>query len=81
MEDLIERDRDPQYARLLAFLGLEDDPAMRAYFDSEITPGRAHIGRWRSDVPAERLESFQAHYRELADGLRARGRPYLAEAV
>ena len=81
MENLIEHDREREYARLLAFMGLEDHPAMRAYFDSDLTPERAHIGRWRSEVPAERLESFQAHYLQLAERLRARHGPYFAGAV
>ncbi len=34
MESLVEAERDREYARLLAFLGLEDDAAMREYFDS-----------------------------------------------
>ena len=79
MEDLLTRDRDRQYARLLAFLDLPDDPAMRAYFDASLTPERAHIGRWREDVPAERRAAFDAHYQRLAAGLRARGRPVAAD--
>ncbi len=75
MEDLLTRDRDQQYARLLTFLDVEDAPAMRAYFDASLTPERAHIGRWRQDVPAERLPAFDAHYQRLAAGLRERGRP------
>ena len=80
MEDLIERDRDRQYGRLLAFLDLEDDAGMRAYFDSQITPERAHIGRWRTEVPADRLASFEAHYRKLVEVLGARRRPYFDDA-
>lgn len=80
MERLIEHDRDRELTRLLDFLGLDDDPDMRAYFASDLTPARAHIGRWRHDVPAERLAAFDAHYQRLASGLIARGRDYMADA-
>ena len=81
MESLVEWERDREYARLLAFLGLLDDTGMRDYFSSLVTPQRAHIGRWRDDVPAERLARFEAHHRRLAEGLLKRGRPYVADGM
>jgi hypothetical protein len=69
MESLLVDDRDGEYARLLDFVGLTDDPAMRAYFEAQMTAERAHIGRWRTDVPADRLAAFEAHYTELAASL------------
>jgi hypothetical protein len=78
MEELVERDREREYRRLLAFFGLQDDPSTHAYFDSDITPEKAHIGRWRHDVPPERQAAFDAHYHRLADELIQRGRPYVA---
>ena len=79
MESLVEADRDRQYARILAFLGLEDDAAMRAYFDGGVTADRAHIRRWLHDVPPERLDAFEAHHQRLAADLVARGRAYVVE--
>jgi hypothetical protein len=76
IEDLIERDRDREYQRLLAFLGLDDEPAMREHFTERVTPSRMHTGRWRHEVPPERLVAFDAHHARLAEQLRARGRPY-----
>lgn len=76
MEDLISRDRDAQYGRLLGILGVDDDPAMRAYFEEHVSEARSHIGRWRADVPVERLASFAAHHERLAAELRAHRRPY-----
>lgn len=75
LEDLVERDRETQLARLCAFVGLDIDPAMRAYFDSDVTAGRAHVGRWRGDIPSDRLPEFEAQYDALVERLRARGRP------
>ncbi len=74
MEDLIAGDREREYARLLAFLGIDDDPAMRRYFDTSVIPDRAHIGRWREQVPPERRGAFEAHYEALVEGMRSRGR-------
>jgi hypothetical protein len=78
MEDLVLHDREAQYARLLAFLGVEDDPTMRTFFDTRMTADMAHAGRWREDVPAARLPEFEGHYERLAAGLAERGRPYRA---
>jgi hypothetical protein len=79
LEDLVKHDRERQYARLLEFLGIDDDPAMRAFFETSMTPERAHIGRWREDVPPERMARFVEHHRRLAERLAARGFPYRPE--
>jgi Sulfotransferase family len=76
LEDLVARDRDRQYSRLLEFAHLDDDPAMHGFFADVIDPRAAHIGRWISDVPSERRRAFHAHYARLVAELVARGRPY-----
>jgi hypothetical protein len=75
LEDLVGPAREQELARICAFAGLDLDPAMRAYFESQITAQRAHIGRWRADIPAERLPSFEAHHETLVERLRRQGRP------
>jgi Sulfotransferase family len=77
MEDLVARNRDREYRRLLEFLDLADDAAMHRYFDENVTGDRSHMGRWRQDIPAERLAAFEAHHERLAADLRRRGRPYV----
>jgi hypothetical protein len=72
MESLLLLDRDETYRRLLEFVGLSDDPAIRAFFDEKVSGDRAHIARWRHDVPDEMRASFLAAYREAAEGLGAR---------
>jgi Sulfotransferase family len=76
LEALVAHARDAEYARLITGVGLEDDPAMRSYFDREITPERAHLGRWRQDVPAEDRRAFGERYAALASGIRQRGDAY-----
>ncbi len=76
LESLVAHARDAEYARLIAGVGLDDDPAMRGYFDLEITPERAHLGRWRRDVPADDRAAFNARYAALASAIRLRGGAY-----
>jgi hypothetical protein len=75
-EDLYVRERQRDFPRLLEFTGLTEDPAVRAFFESETPADRAHAGRWRSGVPPERLAAFEEHHDRLAADLLARGRPY-----
>ena len=76
MEDLFVRDRERSLERLLAHVGLSGDPAIRRHFDEETTAGRAHAGRWRQLVPAERVAAFDAHHARAAREFAKRGRPY-----
>jgi hypothetical protein len=76
MEDLTRRHREREYRRLLDFLGLEDAASMREYFMTTVSEARSHSGRWRTDVPADRLAAFEAHHDRLARELWDRGRPY-----
>jgi hypothetical protein len=76
VEDLIARNREHEYRRLLDFLGLDDDPAMRAFFSERVTAEKLHTGRWRHEVPAARVAAFDAHHDRLARQLLRRGRPY-----
>lgn len=52
LDDLVAGDRDASYARLLEFLGVNDDQRMREFFESEMGPGAAHQGRWREGLGA-----------------------------
>jgi hypothetical protein len=81
LEDLVVRDREATYGRILAFLGLDDDPVMRTFFEELMPADKMHLGRWRSDVPEADHEAFEAHYRRIAEGLAERGHPYRADAA
>jgi Sulfotransferase family len=73
LEDLALHDRDRTYAALIGHLGLEDEPGMREFFNAEVTAERAHLGRWRAEVPAERQARLTARYAALLERLRASG--------
>jgi len=56
LDDLVGHDRERTYEGLLEFLGVEDEPGMRSFFEQEMTAERAHVGRWRRELrPAGRL--------------------------
>lgn len=52
--DLVEQDRDAEPTRICAFLRIGVDPSLRDYFESDVIPQHAHIGRWMKDIPADR---------------------------
>jgi len=68
LEDLAINRREQSYQLLLTFLGLKDDPAMRAFFESELTPQAATSGRWKSEIATP---EFLSAYAELEKRLAA----------
>lgn len=72
LEDLVVLDREASYRRVLDFLGLEDDPAMRAFFEEQMPAERVGLDKWRTRVPDP--AAFESAYRTaeaslLADGI------------
>ena len=68
LEDLAINKREQSYQSLLTFLGLQDDPAMRAFFETELTPQAATSGRWKSEIASP---EFLSAYAELEKRLAA----------
>ena len=68
LEDLAINTREQSYQLLLTFLGLKDDAAMRAFFESELTPQAATSGRWKSEIATP---EFLSAYAELEKRLAA----------
>ena len=66
LEDLAIHDRENTYQSILTFLGLPDDPAMRHFFESELTPQAATSGRWKTEIATP---EFLAGYEELEKNL------------
>jgi len=62
LEDLAIHNREETYQSILTFLGLPDDPAMRHFFESELTPQAATSGRWKTEIATP---EFLAGYAEL----------------
>lgn len=60
LEDLVVVNREATYQRLIHFVGVEDMPQMRRYFNTEVLPERVTRGRWKQEV--HNLEKFNAQY-------------------
>ena len=75
LEDLVANRRDRARDSLLAFLGIDGDRRARAFFERELTPDRARIGRWRTDLPSRRHARANELYRAARARLAAAGAP------
>jgi hypothetical protein len=73
LEDLVGYERERTYDALLGFLGLEDEPAMRAFFDAEMTAEKAHLGRWRRELSAPGRALVQRRYERTVAALEREG--------
>jgi hypothetical protein len=67
LDDLVGPDRERTYTGLLEFLGVDDEPGLRAYFESSVNAEAANAGRWRADLgPAARLRAGRRYRRTVA---------------
>jgi len=71
LEDLVVLDREASYQRVLDFLGLSDDPTMRAFFNDQMPAERVGLDKWRSRVPDP--AAFESEYRMAVGRLEADG--------
>jgi hypothetical protein len=55
-------DREGAYGALLEFLGVDDEPAMREFFDTSMTAESANRGRWRDGLDTDEQREVTAHY-------------------
>jgi hypothetical protein len=70
LEDLVINKREETYLQLLQFLGIEDSPNMKNFFNSKMTTGAASSGRWKSEV-ADPV--FDQKYSEMVERLKSIG--------
>jgi hypothetical protein len=71
LDELVQSDRDRTSAELLDFLGIEDEPAMREFFDTEMTADAAHRERWRKGLDEAEQERITDLYETTLDRLEA----------
>jgi sulfotransferase family protein len=50
LDDLVARDRGATYGRLLSHVGVDDAPAMREFYESEMSAASANRGRWATGL-------------------------------
>ncbi len=72
-DQLVQSDREEVYARILGFLGLPDEPAVRDYFAAEVSAEAAHRDRWREGLDSREQKAVTALYEEALDRLEAEG--------
>ena len=80
LEELLLTDRETRLAALLEFLELDEDEPIRRTFDTELTPANGHLGRWRTELPADQRDRLDRRYREILramaeDGVSSRPDP------
>jgi hypothetical protein len=57
LEDLAINQRDGTYQKVLSFLKISDSPAMRKFFEEELTPANATSGRWKKEISGPEFDA------------------------
>ena len=73
LDELTAHDRDRTFDRVVEFLEIDDRSEMRAYFDREISPERAHVGAWRQRMAPADARRVDRRYRRVVRRLRREG--------
>lgn len=73
IESLVGPNRDAAYQRLCTFLGIDDDPGMRAFFDESVTGRKARRGRWRNERDEAELAEIEKLYEAALSRLEEAG--------
>jgi hypothetical protein len=73
LDDLVDRDREATFQRVVEFLEVPDPEPMRRYFDRRITAGKAHVGKWRERMPPPEARRIDRHYRRMVRALHRDG--------
>lgn len=66
LEDLVRDSRESTLDRIARFTEPRDPAAQRRWFDRELTPERARIGRWRDGLSPAEAERVEERYRRAA---------------
>jgi sulfotransferase family protein len=72
LEDLVSERRDEAFGDLADFIEAGEEPAMRRFFNAELAPERARVGRWR-ELPDSEREQLTELYARVLRRLRRRG--------
>jgi Sulfotransferase family len=73
LDELVDGDRELVYGQILDYLGLDDEPAMRSFFEQEMSASAAHKERWREGLTAAQQESLAHEYEKTLDRLEREG--------
>ncbi len=73
LDDLVWGDRERAYGDLLGFLELDDEPAMRDFFASQMSADAAHRERWREGLGGIARRRVQHKYEGTLAALEREG--------
>lgn len=73
LDELVHSDREAAYAGLCAFLGVGDEPAMREFFEAEMSAGAAHRERWREGLSEAEQAEVVRRYEATLERLEVEG--------
>jgi hypothetical protein len=71
LEDLVSRNRDQSYEKLLKFLGIESERALLEFFNIELTKEKLNEGLWKKKVVNP--DKFEKKYLEILARLNDKG--------
>ena len=69
LDELVDGDREDVYEQILGYLGIEDEPAMREFFDTEMSASAAHKERWREGLDEAQQAALVRDYEKTLDRL------------
>ena len=73
LDDLVGAQRERTYEDLLAFVGVDDEPGIREYFETSVTAEAAHVGRWRTQLGSAGRFRVARRYERVLSALEAEG--------
>lgn len=76
LHELSVTHRDETLSRLLEAIGAPPDERMLAWFNANVLPQQAHVGRWRRDYDDATARRLDARYEEICREFDAAGVPY-----
>jgi Sulfotransferase family len=79
LDDLVDRDREGTFARIVDFLRIDDPEPMRRYFERRITARKAHVGQWRERMPPPDARRIDRRYRRMVRKLHRDGIGWVPE--
>ena len=69
LEDLAISKREETYRKLSNFLKIADSPAMRKFFEEELTPANATSGRWKQEISSPEFDAAYAQVEKKLEEL------------
>ena len=73
LDELVWGDREGSYRGLLDFLEIDEEPAVREFFDSRMSAENAHRERWRDGLDAAEQAELEARYAEALERIEREG--------